>query len=318
MVASGAVISFSLLLAIGWYDKTAVLGLSVCLVYAQVLGPSSWLVASVSAGFVLLVHIFLPAAPYGSVARMSRSDPGTFWRLPPGLYSSVWLALAVLYAYGGVAGVARCFDSGGSVVWSLMELFLAVLAVAGRGRLWAWIALMAGQLGLASVGDAGTVNVPFLLMHALAFDPAWVPGVPGGPLLVFYDGGCGLCHRVVRFVLSEDRHGIDFRFAPLDGELFVDSVPAPEREGLPDSVVVMRVDKMLLVRSEAMIEIGRRLGGLWRILAEALARLPRVWRDACYDAIASLRRYLFARPQGWCPLIPPYLLSRFPQTRSRV
>ncbi|HZH02738.1 MAG TPA: DCC1-like thiol-disulfide oxidoreductase family protein [Myxococcaceae bacterium] len=38
--------------------------------------------------------------------------------------------------------------------------------------------------------------------------------------ILFYDGGCGLCHRAVRFVLARDPAG-RFRFAPLGGSATV-------------------------------------------------------------------------------------------------
>ena len=49
----------------------------------------------------------------------------------------------------------------------------------------------------------------------------------------FYDGHCGLCHRIVRFVIQHDREQV-FRFAPLQGETASKQLP----RDLPDSVVV--------------------------------------------------------------------------------
>ena len=37
------------------------------------------------------------------------------------------------------------------------------------------------------------------------------------PETIFYDGGCGLCHRFVRFVIKRDPDGTLFRYAPLEG-----------------------------------------------------------------------------------------------------
>src|SRR5947207_1623893 len=81
--------------------------------------------------------------------------------------------------------------------------------------------------------------------------------------IVFYDGGCGLCHRLVKFILPRDRVG-RFRFAALDSDVFRASVPEGQRAGLPDSVVVKTGDGRVLVRSEATGYILRRLGGFWR------------------------------------------------------
>jgi len=48
-------------------------------------------------------------------------------------------------------------------------------------------------------------------------------------------------------------------------------------------------DGTLLLRSDAVLESGERLGGLWRIGARAARLLPRAWRDRVYDAIARNR-----------------------------
>jgi len=131
------------------------------------------------------------------------------------------------------------------------------------------------------------------------------------PDLLFYDGGCGLCHRTVVFVLRHDPDGHAFRFAPLGGETFEQSVPAGQREGLPDSIVVCTATGRTLVRSEAVIHIGERLGGGWRFLSRLARLVPRMLRDAAYDGIARIRFRLFARPAGVCPAVPPGLRSRF-------
>ena len=136
------------------------------------------------------------------------------------------------------------------------------------------------------------------------------PDTAGAPDLMFYDGACGLCHRLVRFVLNRDPTG-RFRYAPLGGATFDRLMPSGARDALPDSVVVRTADGRILVRSAAIIQIGKRLGGPWRTLVEAVGLLPHWLLDAGYDAIARIRSRLFARPEGACPLVPPELRGRF-------
>jgi len=133
----------------------------------------------------------------------------------------------------------------------------------------------------------------------------------GEPELLFYDGSCGLCHRAVRFVLWADPSGRAFRFAPLGGAAFEAAVPVGERGRLPDSLVVRTADGALLVRSAAVVHLLRRLGGGWRVLAAALAAVPRPLRDLGYDLVARVRFRLFARPPDACPRVPPGLRDRF-------
>ena len=129
--------------------------------------------------------------------------------------------------------------------------------------------------------------------------------------MMFYDGHCGLCHRAVRFVLAEDREGKLFRFAPLQGETFQRLVAAEQRKTLPDSVVVLTADGRLLVRSEAFLDILRRLGGAWRVVAVVLGVVPRGLRDFVYDFVARVRFHVFGRREDLCPVMPAELRARF-------
>lgn len=131
------------------------------------------------------------------------------------------------------------------------------------------------------------------------------------PDLMFYDGGCGLCHRSVAFVVRRDRDGSRFRFAPLGGPAFLDAIPAAERGALPDSIVVRTADGRTLVRSAAVLHVGRRLGGVWAALARAAGLVPRPLLDWGYDGVARIRGRLFAPPAGACPMLPAELRARF-------
>ena len=127
---------------------------------------------------------------------------------------------------------------------------------------------------------------------------------------LFYDGGCGLCHRSVRFVLRADRDGRAFRFAPLGGETFRAQVRAAGG-GLPDSLVVRTADGRLLTRFRGVLHVLERLGGFWRALGALASLPPPAWGDAAYDAVARVRHRLFEKPPETCPVSPPELRKRF-------
>ena len=129
--------------------------------------------------------------------------------------------------------------------------------------------------------------------------------------ILFYDGHCGLCHRAVRFVLKHDRSGTAFRFAPLQGETFQAMVPVDRRAGLPDSIVVQAGDGALLVRSDAVVHILRRLPEGWKTLAAILAVVSRPLRDLAYDFVARIRYRVFGRRDDLCPDVPPQFRERF-------
>jgi predicted DCC family thiol-disulfide oxidoreductase YuxK len=129
--------------------------------------------------------------------------------------------------------------------------------------------------------------------------------------ILFYDGHCALCHRIVKFVLNHDRSGNAFRFAPLQGKTFEARVPIDKRAELPDSLIVRTHEGSLLVRSNAFFYILRRLGGGWRILAGTSAVVPGSLRDAAYDFVARIRYPVFGRRNDLCPLVPADLRARF-------
>lgn len=251
-----------------------------------------------SAGLVaplLLAHVFVRGEPYGSWAARGRADPGGGWRLPRWVFIAAWIALGTAHLFRGWLTLAEPTRSAS--VWAVLavDLAFAPLALVGRVRPWLWL------VSLATITSA-----PLALLHLLALDPRWVTPRRGPqPARLYYDGDCGLCHRVVRFVLAEDPDGAAFRFAPLA------RLPADVAAGLPDSLVVELPDGTLLVRARAVREVGERLGGLWRALALASRAIPTAWLDRIYDGVARVRGRLFARPPDACPLVSAELRARF-------
>lgn len=133
------------------------------------------------------------------------------------------------------------------------------------------------------------------------------------PVLLF-DGECGLCNAVVRFLIRRDR-AARLRFAPLQ------SPPAQaylRARGLPtedfDSIVFVPdwhdpAHSRHLLRTDGALAALRELGGCWRVVA-ALRVLPAVLRDPFYRLVARTRYALFGeyRPR---PLPDPAWEGRF-------
>ncbi len=115
---------------------------------------------------------------------------------------------------------------------------------------------------------------------------------------------------MVKFVVRHDRAGV-FHFAPLRGSTFLEGVPASRRAIVPDSVTVLTANNDLLVRSDALIYVLRRLGGRWPKLAAMMAIVPRPLRDAVYNLIARIRYPIFGRRDDLCPVVPQSLRDRF-------
>jgi predicted DCC family thiol-disulfide oxidoreductase YuxK len=318
--------------ALGAADRLAAVALAALLACLVARNPGVASPSLLFVGGILLAHACIPGAPYGALRARARSDPGGGWRMPGGIFRAAWIVLAAAYAYGGytrlVNPLARDLPlptlpfalpepvvraaSAGALG---LELAFAPLALLPRARPWVWLALLGLQLLLGARVDLVDLSAGMLMLQLLTFDPAWVaPRRDTRPALLFYDGGCGLCHRAVRFVLAEDRDGLGFRFAPLAGAAFERAVPPALRAALPDSLVLVTPAGLILVRAEAAREVGRRLGGLWRVLALISRALPTPWLDRAYDGIARVRHRLFARPPASCPLLPPELFERFDQS----
>ena len=334
----------SVLLAVGWWDRAAAIGLWY--VWACLFGRNP-LIGNPGlpfVGWLLLAHACLPPAPYGSVTALGRVDPAGGWRMPQAIFGAAWVVMAAGYSYSGFTKLVSPSWIEGTAVryvlenplarpgplrdallalpdWALtlntwgalgLELSFAPLALVARLRPWLWLALLGMHLGLIALIDFADLSLAMVMLHLFTLDPGWIRrrSAPA-PERLFYDGSCGLCHRAVRFVLAEDRTGTALRVAPLGGEAFGREVPAGTRAGLPDSLLVVRADGTRLVRSAAVLHVAERMGGLWRALALALRAVPAPLRDLGYDGVARLRVRLFARPADVCPMLPPDLRARF-------
>ena len=115
------------------------------------------------------------------------------------------------------------------------------------------------------------------------------------PVLLF-DGVCNLCNGSVQWVLRHDARA-QFRFAALQSDT---GQALLCRFGLDsaqlDTVVLVDGDRIFL-RSDAPLEVARRLGGGWALLY-IFKVLPRPLRNAVYDWVARHRYRWFGREES--------------------
>ncbi len=111
--------------------------------------------------------------------------------------------------------------------------------------------------------------------------------------VVLFDGVCNLCNGAVDFILRHDRSG-DLLLASLQSD---EAGPLLAQADLPpdylDSLVLVEGNRWY-TRSDAALEIARRMGGAWK-LAVAFKILPRFLRDGIYDWIARNRYRWFGK-----------------------
>jgi predicted DCC family thiol-disulfide oxidoreductase YuxK len=283
-------------------------------------------------GILLLAHCAVPSLPFGAWDARGRPDPAGDWQMPRWIVHIAWALLALIYLTLGLdrlSGVVfRPTEIDLGVLASIavvIDLVFAVAVIRTRWRPAAWIAMSLWRLAWLAAFGPGVVEFQLWLLQLLTFDPAWIPGrskivsseSADGPAQLFYDGDCGLCHRSIRFVLAEEGASPDrlrLRFAPLESDAFrrwSAGLALPEAEPLPDSIVLLLEDGSHRTRSAAALEIASRLGGIWRALAWAGGLLPAAPLDRAYDALARIRKKIFAQPKGSCPILPPELRLRF-------
>ena len=127
------------------------------------------------------------------------------------------------------------------------------------------------------------------------------------PVLLF-DGVCNLCNASVQWVLKRDRKGI-FKFAALQSDT---GQALLRKYGLDQQhfdTVVLIDGPRIFTRSDAPLEIVRRLGGAWSLLA-VFGMVPRVVRNAVYDWVARNRYRWFGKKEA-CMLPRPEWKERF-------
>ncbi len=127
------------------------------------------------------------------------------------------------------------------------------------------------------------------------------------PVLLF-DGVCNLCNASVQWILKRDKLG-QFRFAALQSALGQTLLQERGLSGENFDTVVLIAGNNTFLRSDAPLEIARRLGGFWRLFY-VFKVLPRPLRDAIYNFIARNRYRWFGQKES-CMLPDPAWKGRF-------
>ncbi|HSI05526.1 MAG: thiol-disulfide oxidoreductase DCC family protein [Myxococcota bacterium] len=123
------------------------------------------------------------------------------------------------------------------------------------------------------------------------------------PAVILYDGVCGLCDRLVRFILRRDQRRA-FRFATLQSNVARRILNTYGRD--PD-----RLDTFYLVigygtpherleaKSRAALSVFARLGKAWPLVL-LLRLVPSFIADVVYDLVARFRYRIFGKHEA-CP-----------------
>lgn len=133
-------------------------------------------------------------------------------------------------------------------------------------------------------------------------------------MVMLYDGDCAICNRAVKFVAQREKN---IRFASLRGETVKPYLDETMRNWVAlgratgknvDSIVFVDGGKAYS-KSEALIRIGKKMDGGWKILATMAGAFPRPLLDWGYDAFARGRYRWFGKAEA-CDRPSKELLDR--------
>jgi predicted DCC family thiol-disulfide oxidoreductase YuxK len=134
-----------------------------------------------------------------------------------------------------------------------------------------------------------------------------------GVHLVLYDGVCGLCSRLVQFLLAVDHRAV-FDFATLQsptGRAIVERAG-----GRPDELNSFYVSAnyrtpgaRVIAKGEAALFVAGELGWPWKVTG-LMRALPPGWLDRAYDLVARKRYGIFVRREQ-CLAPRPEFRNRF-------
>lgn len=130
---------------------------------------------------------------------------------------------------------------------------------------------------------------------------------PSRDHLLLFDGICHLCDASVRFIVKRDPAG-KIKFAPIQSPLGSQLYAQHDLDPTAPSAMLFITPRGAFKASDAALEIGRTLGGPWK-LALLFKILPRALRDASYYFIARHRYRWFGKDES-CMMPTPELKTR--------
>jgi predicted DCC family thiol-disulfide oxidoreductase YuxK len=114
--------------------------------------------------------------------------------------------------------------------------------------------------------------------------------------IILFDGNCNLCTGTVKFIRRRDRSG-KYVFVPFQSERGRELLERFDMDDYDADSVIYISGNSLYVRSSAVLQILRSLGGGWKLLFTFIIVPPPV-RDFIYRIIARHRYHLFGRKES--------------------
>lgn len=291
-------LALALTLTFGWQRRFVALGLVPVLLVFGLYAQLDFPLATSLAALLILVA----TNPAADVLRVGASRA---IERPNATWTSAWFRLAWLF--GTLCLFVVPLQAGSMLSpWILLPGLVLSLWVFVQGPVAVLGSLLIVLALLGALTTAAPALFPVALLWALVlFDEAWVQPVADDEAILFFDGLCVLCNRVVQFILLEEQKPI-LRFTSLDSPFALAKLAEVAAEPV-DSIVLLSQGRCY-VRSEAALLTARAMGGFWGALWW-FRHLPVGFRDAVYDFIARNRYRWFGKLEA-CPIPPKELRAR--------
>ena len=126
--------------------------------------------------------------------------------------------------------------------------------------------------------------------------------------MLYVGAGCAFIYAGVREAMRFDKLN-RIKYSHLQGKLAAEQGFSAFAGKSGGTMVLMREsDGKLFLRSDAVIELARALGGWWCLFLPAKL-MPRFLRDAAYKWVAR-HRYWFSKKGDFCLLPDPEMMKR--------
>ncbi len=122
-----------------------------------------------------------------------------------------------------------------------------------------------------------------------------------GHTLILFDGVCNLCESTVRFIIRRDKNA-RFRFASLQSAAAKKLMSDCQYADYELSSVLMIEDGRLYRKSQAGLQIVKRLDGAWPLLYYFFFWVPQFIANPIYDFVGNRRYKWFGQKEEcWIP-----------------
>jgi predicted DCC family thiol-disulfide oxidoreductase YuxK len=338
-ITGGAIVA-SILLMIGSFDRAAAIFIWFVLACFFARNPLIANPALPYLGWMLLAHGLMPKIhPF---VLNSKGDVSS--ELRRNIFWAAWVILALSYSYSGYTKLLSASWFSGETIeivlnnplardhflngmllslpdWCLqlltwfvlyIELLFAPLVLFKKLRPWLWMSMLCVQFGFLFFLDFADLTIPMILFHLLTFDSRWLSIKKREcteSYVLHYDGECGFCHGLPKFILEEDKASL-FTFSPQQSAFSHSALKALNLKLESDSIV-LQVGTVVYLESEAIIKILETLGGFWHLPAILLSCIPAQLRNWAYRLIGKHRKRLRNAPGIICPILPAKYKKRF-------